>query len=300
MMNDPIRELMDSCRPQGDDLSQPEMQPLAELVSTDATVARQLDRSRRLDRAIAGAVHDVPIPAGLEQRLLAAVANSQMDSPPGHSEPSGDPPVSAGLSPEALQSLAVAGAVAELVTPRHKPVFGARRLWAALAACAAVLALILVPLAVNRQRDREVGYQELVSSALNWLPLDDGWSSDDKIWTSYPLPRQLPATRLDRRQQVQLADFNLTAYCYDVVLQGGSSARIFVFDKPRGFALPAAPPVKPMFTQGKCVAAWTSGGLAYVMVLDGGEDDYKRLIQSTSQLASLSPVAATSCPTRTV
>ena len=75
-MNDSIRKLIDSCRPHGDDLGLPEMQPLADLIATDAVTARQLDRSRQLDDTIAIAVQEVPTPSGLEQRLLAALSDS--------------------------------------------------------------------------------------------------------------------------------------------------------------------------------------------------------------------------------
>lgn len=295
-MNDSIRELMDSCPPQGDGLGQPEMRPLVDLIAADAGVARQLDRSRRLDVGISRAVQDVPIPAGLEQRLLAALGEHPGVSPQEPSKPLGDASGSAsGLDLESRPSAAAADL--DLVTPGGKPALGSWRLWATLATCAAALALI--PLLVNRQPVGEVGYEELVSSALNWELSDEAWLSDHAIWTRYPLPKQMTVMRLDGRQEVQLSQFKLTAYCYAVALQSGS-ARIFVFDKPLGFTLPTAPPVQPMFTQGRCVAAWTSDGLVYVLVLDGGENDYKRAIQNPRQISFWAPAVRTSFPIGTV
>ena len=73
-----------------------------------------------------------------------------------------------------------------------------------------------------------------------------------------------------------------------------------VFAKPSGFELPTAPPRVPISTMGKCVAAWTGNGLAYVLVLEGGDEDYNRLIRRTSQVALSLPLDATLCATRTV
>jgi hypothetical protein len=72
-----IREQMDACRPDSDDLHLPEhAADLAELtagVRENGPVRAQFELSQQVDRVVRGAMQDVSLPAGLEARLLAAV-----------------------------------------------------------------------------------------------------------------------------------------------------------------------------------------------------------------------------------
>ena len=77
-----IREQMDACRPDSDDLHLPEhAADLAELqvgLRESAEVRCELDRIQQSDRIIRSATHDVSLPAGLEAKLLAAVQAAQL------------------------------------------------------------------------------------------------------------------------------------------------------------------------------------------------------------------------------
>jgi hypothetical protein len=294
-MNDSIRKLIDSCRPHGDDLGLPEMQPLADLIATDAVTARQLDRSRQLDDTIAIAVQEVPTPSGLEQRLLAALS----DSATGVTEAG-----STSLAESALSAdLPADGTSVDKVVVRPQPgILRSRRLWMAVATCASVT--VIVAFALNRSSGPNVSYNELVSAALNWNPAEEDWKKGNLIWKSHPLPKQIRATGVDQRQEYKLPTYGVRSKCYELKLKGGggSKALVFVFAKPPGFALPNAPPASTGSTGGKCVAAWISGGLVYVLVVAGknAERDYRDAVRSALQLTLHRPVTDILCPIGTV
>ena len=98
-----IRQQMDACRPDSDDLHLPEhAADLAELqagLRERSEVRSQWERSQHDGRIIRGAMHDVSLPAGLEARLLAAVQAAQAQPLAGVKQavqvetPAGDHPV---------------------------------------------------------------------------------------------------------------------------------------------------------------------------------------------------------------
>jgi hypothetical protein len=73
-----LRELLDTLRPGSDDLSRSEFAELAQRLQRDPQFKEMAARSQRLDQAISDAMHDLPIPAGSVDRLLA-----RLDVPPG-------------------------------------------------------------------------------------------------------------------------------------------------------------------------------------------------------------------------
>ena len=295
MMNDSIRKLIDSCRPQGDDLRQPEMQPLTDLIADDAGVARQLERSRQLDCTITKAVQDVPTPAGLEQRLLAALADSAAVSIEERSASYGEP---SRADRQDLPAGRTCGNESDVVLPRKPSNSWRRRWWVPVATCAAMLAVIAI--VAFRRSGNEISYEDLVSAAMSWEANEDDWVDGNVIWKSHPLPKEIRVASVARRQKYRLPKYKVLARCYDLNLNGRGKACVFVFAKTPGFALPAAPPARPMFTLGKCVAAWTSGGLVYVLVVDGTEETYKRAIRRAPRIAFRWPVNETLCPIGTV
>jgi hypothetical protein len=294
MMNDTIRKLIDSCRSQGDDLRQPEMQPLADLIADDAIAARQLERSRRLDDTITAAVHNVPTPAGLEQRLLTALADSAAVA-------TETPSVSPG-EPSLVEDQPAGRADGDelVVRPKSQIVqVRRRRLWMAVGACAAVT--LVIAIAVSQSSGGIVGYDELVASALTWEVSGDAWVDGNLIWKSHPLSKEIRAN-VQRRQEFTLPRYRVATRCYDLRLRNGGNARVFVFSKPSRFELPTAPPAAPMYALGGCVAAWTSGDLVYVLVVYGTEAEkkYKEAIRRASQVTVRWPVNEIPCPTGTV
>jgi len=70
--NDRLREQIDACRPGSDDLGLPALSELADAARRDPAVAAELARSQQLDAQLRSAIRDVPVPAGLAERLLQA------------------------------------------------------------------------------------------------------------------------------------------------------------------------------------------------------------------------------------
>jgi hypothetical protein len=81
-----IREQIDACRPGSDDLALPELAEVAAAVEQDGAVAAELARSQRFDQAVSVAMHELPLPAGLAERVLAALEANKLSpapAPPG-------------------------------------------------------------------------------------------------------------------------------------------------------------------------------------------------------------------------
>jgi hypothetical protein len=66
-----LRELLDALRPGSDDLSRSEFAELAQRLQRDPQFKEMAARSQRFDQAISDAMHDLPIPTGSVDRLLA-------------------------------------------------------------------------------------------------------------------------------------------------------------------------------------------------------------------------------------
>jgi len=66
-----LRELLDAVRPGSEDLSRSEFADLASRLQRDPQFKEVAQRSQRLDLAIADSLHDLTVPAGAVDRLLA-------------------------------------------------------------------------------------------------------------------------------------------------------------------------------------------------------------------------------------
>src|SRR5262245_49923672 len=78
-----IREQVDACRPDSQDLNDPELRDAADAIECDERARRLFESSQRLDSKVRRAMRDVEVPNGLEQRLLAQftpVATTQVRS----------------------------------------------------------------------------------------------------------------------------------------------------------------------------------------------------------------------------
>jgi hypothetical protein len=87
-LNRRIREAIEACRPESDDLNDPDLEFLAQHLADDPESAALYHRTQDLDARIASAFHQVDVPSGLEQRLLArleSAVRSEGSSSPEHS-----------------------------------------------------------------------------------------------------------------------------------------------------------------------------------------------------------------------
>src|SRR5687767_10428691 len=74
------REQIDACRAGSDDLALPALADLATAVEGDRALAEEVARSQRFDQTVAAAMHDLPVPDGLAERLLAKLSEDGLDA----------------------------------------------------------------------------------------------------------------------------------------------------------------------------------------------------------------------------
>ena len=74
-----IVEAIDACRPGSNDLDAPEMNDLARRLKEDRRIAAAFESLQRWDVRVGNAVGDVPVPEGLQARILARLMSAEPD-----------------------------------------------------------------------------------------------------------------------------------------------------------------------------------------------------------------------------
>lgn len=250
------REMIDACRPGGEDLRDPGMVALADHLAQDEDARRVFDKVQRLDAALTAAFHDAPLPSGLEERLLAALRVAPA--------PTASPVAEPLVSPSRRRLLkAFAGAIA--------------------ASLAAAVGYVWYETVGERQ---EIGRDRLVQEAQQWLmdlrhEVDADWINVDA--------ESLP------HFPVQAIAAAPTQWRYTTTLWGGKSrvfrfplhnrqwAYVFVVPTRHAFVgVGSAPPraSMPEATAGWRIGAWQSGSHLFVLAVDGPEAVYRSLIRT--------------------
>jgi hypothetical protein len=272
-----LQKLMDVCR--GDaDLQLEELQPLAEQLATDPDARRLWERTRRWDESMRQALHDVPVPEGLEKRLLDRLAGSAVAG----SAPKG---IDAESGPIRSNGQAPAGDAEPLAAPQvlNVPRLAGRparlRQWAVvLGSAAALLAAVLVMWRPTQpQQDNEL---ELVQE---WLEcVDDAeWSSEGSPEQMFPLPAQLNVQ--PRRWQVlEKLRGSWTVVCYDLPSRG-DAALLFVARGKLPSLQANSPPPFPKSLSSWTVGAWSGPSTVYVLAVKGGTAAYQSILRVGSR-----------------
>jgi len=286
-----LGELIDACRPGSDDVSLPEMHPLADAMTHSPDVAQVYEKSQRLDAAIARAMQDAPEPpAGFEQRLLARLGV----------DPAGPPATSDSVAPGA-ERVNPQPSDAPDDKPAPQPLASVRhprshdlpvRIAAAVAAVAAV-ALLVVWLA--GRSPAPIGADELVQLTDQWRSRlsQSGWQTGAAPLKEFPLTRTVPVRSVDRWQTVSLLRPQAVACAYELTVADGGRAILFVLpDAADRFRLNSVPPAAPLSTQGQSIAAWTSNDLVFVLLFEG-RDRYNRIIHRPATALLIRMVGAT-------
>lgn len=266
-----LRELADALRPASDDLSQPELAELAEQMRHDPHWKAVCQRSGRLDLAVSDAMHDLPVPPGAVDRLLARLAAV--------APPTADDDARAPSHP-------VAGPV-----PRPSPRFSKRMAGAGVLATAGAIALVAYlfgsPSVVLGPEDilQEVAVFAMKPSVDEEHPMAVGAPPSD-----YPASAALVGKTVAWRKIDGLLDRSGVAYA---LRSAGAQATLYVIDahgsrrQPRLVDLPASPPPTPMSTTGGgAKSAWSEGHLVYLLVVDGGAQEYQAFVAQPRPLAS--------------
>lgn len=259
-MND--RELLrqiDCRRPDGRDADQ------SELAGSTANprVAELLARGAAIDRRVLAALEDAPLPAGLEGRLLAALAAAEIRQELG---PATMAPAVASVSPASL-SPADAPFARRRIT---------RRRWAY--AYGGIAAAVIVGLGAWNLLPPRYTEAEVREFALNFYRQDMPAAQSPAAAANLPFSQQIAiAPRVGRRVDGFL---NRTAAAFDLRTRSGAKATLYVASLSVA-GLPAAPPprLRPV-TGPQAVVAWQEGDLLYVLVVEGGEREYQQFVHA--------------------
>ena len=265
--NTNIHDGIEACRPGSDDLQLPEMSHVAEALAEDTALLQTYADVQGWDAKAAAAFRDVEPPAELQNRLLAALADErgtmgEMPAPatrksPRHDDSSRRLLIGGVLAASLLMALGVGAAVWNWPSPANEEV------WVATA----------TNLHGSLSGEWETG--DAPSDRPSFARLQHGVSATG--WTSVH-------STLDRN-----------AVAYRLVHPRGTTATLFVF-RPRQVdpRLPLAPPVEPSQRNSRLTTGvWTSDGLVYALVVDGGRQPYQSFLRSGSiaMLLCLLPLA---------
>jgi len=244
-----ILELLEACRPGHDDLADPAMAPLAAELAAHSELASLRDRLEEVDGAIGQAMHDVDVPEGLAERLLAGL---------------GERPA-AKVEEEAADSPTVAPA----------PVAGrrlSRRRMLAGTAALATTASLLVAVGIWWFGDPPVEYTKdmVLRDAIDFFQHDT--SGGGQLLAEVAPPEEFRFSRevlpLEGTRWRRIEGFlGCKGVAYDLTYRG-TQATLYVV-KQTVADLGRYPPNRPMQdTLGYPVAAWNSmDGRLYVLVV---------------------------------
>jgi len=262
------RKLLSICRPDRSDLTDEQLRAVDAVLEQDAALREQWAATREWDTQLQAAFTDVPVPAGLADRLLAAAsapsADDQTSSAPG-SQPLA----------EATDELTVEPAVA---FPRESR--WSRRAILSLAACAAALLLMAGPLAYWQWNDR-LTTEFVVDSARTWAAQIDlaGWNESTPPAADYPLDPVLALYNVTWQRTDLLSDSEAVVY-RGTLAPDHTTALLFVIRTRQGRALRPLPPTQPdSSTGGLCIGVWKSQGCLYVLVVRGSQRAYLRALR---------------------
>lgn len=243
------REQIDACRPGSDDLVLPALAALATAVEGDRALAEEVARSQRFDQSVAAAMHDLPVPAGLAERLLAKLGEAVLDE--------------SGVEEAPNEKVALA--------PRPRRI--SRRVALGGVLAASLLVLIALAIQFRPQPSRKITAEELSNAATQWF--DDvkhpsgGWRKLEPGQVVDGFVPPAAVTRQPQSWQSLKTTLGETAVAYDVSPQFGRRAVLFVVRTKHIYPVQSLPYSHVTNVSGYfSAAAWQSGGYLYVLVID--------------------------------
>jgi hypothetical protein len=256
------------------------MAALAEAIRQDPGVRHRYECSQQFDTSVMERFRDVPVPAGLADRLLAAI------------EPPRDQAVAesqALVAPLSSERDVRKGAEEAGRWPHRKR----RRMWLTMAGsltAAAALAgfLLLVPyfgVAEPLPDDR------LPGEILAWADavVRQGWNED--LQTAQSLRRPLDrAVRANPQRWCSITTaYDSQTIVYDVAPPGADMALVFCMQcRVPNSTLPSMPPWNAFSaTGGLTLGVWRHGDMVYVLVVRGGPRRYRELIEASPLIGLL-------------
>lgn len=255
MKKPPIRderiiEAIEVCRPGRDDVSDPALADVLAELAANPELAKHYERLQQLDANLGSAFRSVPVPDGLDQRLLARLQQARDKNVPLHGEE------------EQIDTDA-----ATAIRPKR---LSRRRVLAAggVVAAAAILVIAATVYIYNSQPYTEASVLE---HSVAFFQGDESPNLGKLVGQSPP-PEDFPFSRLvGRIPQIRWRSIGKFLGCagvaYDLPLC--DQATLYVVRKTVP-GLATIPPLRPQKnTGGFSAATWQEGNLLYVLVLRG-------------------------------
>lgn len=265
----PLHELLDACRPGSDDLAQPEMAAARAELETNPTARRHAARVEQFDRNVAAALHDVPLPAGLRERLLAKLGENAPSAEIAAKDAS-----AVGVADEEIPSAYAAG------DRRRRFVLATMGALVALAACA----LVAVSIYSGDENWGPAVIAEAAAPTLEEYTLRIKAPNAGEL-PAYPLSQFVLAGRQPPRFKVgNIAGCSGIAYM--LKSRGGVPGVLFVL-KPWGSVqdFPSRPATPQFDTAGRIAVSWAEQGRVYVLVFNGTSKDYPGFLRGSGTMA---------------
>jgi hypothetical protein len=240
-----LREQIDACRPGSDDLALPALADLAAAAGRDAAVAAELARSQRFDQAVSVALHELPVPAGLMERLLAATEANK-------------PSPQSGPEPEAGRSR-----------------WTRRRLLVWAGSLASVLLLAATTFLVVSRPSREVTQEELGLAVAQWANVNvapNSWKTASSLPAKFSIPDAISVKRPSKWRSLAVTGRGWAGHGVAMDLTATNPrAMLFVVSSPAKFQVTSKPaPITVSGFPGRVSArAWQNPTtrLLYVLVV---------------------------------
>ena len=295
----PIHDELEACRPDSNDLAAEELRRAAEAVSRDPGLARKFEQQQRYDAQLAKHMRRVEPPAGLADRLLARLAEADLEAVPL------DPQVAAPLPlseefPAEQPVVATAGDREESPVVESAPaarVTGKRRWLAAAGVAAALAASLLLIVAVQlywAAPGMEVSQEEFKQKSFAWLDTSRNgqWSADFRSAKLHEYPLQGVTTRPPQRFQIFDPDLQHTS---EMIAYDFSRGRFeaYLFMAKTEYRMPGLqniPPATSLPHTGPWhLAAWRNGPMLYVLVHNGNQRQFEELMGGSGPIALSTP-----------
>jgi hypothetical protein len=282
-----IREAIECCRPDSSDLGMPEMACLAEAIDADADLRAAHERIQQFDAHVARIFQDVPLPEGLEDRLLARLAREEGPASSDGVDSKGMAAIVDSATDDGFDESAAARAdkLAEAAQPTELP---PRTMFpfALTAGVAAVLALgigLVVYFGMGTPEE-PISREEFVrqATAAVTTSLDEGdWNPD---LTLAPSEREFPDEEIAGKplgwKHTEVSSLDKRAAAYLLSERIGSEVVLLVIkSREQVVGLKPDPPRSSLPTSGQqSVGAWQSNGYLYAVVVRG-PDHRRRYIE---------------------
>lgn len=277
-----ICDALESCRPGSDDLHAPELADIADQVARHPHWKENYERIQKTDAKITAAYQKVPIPEGLQERLIASLHLAQ-------SQAEFSTVLTTAAEGEVDNPLPADSLTSAAAVPIATKIRKFSRRWLLLSGgilTTAAAIFLIVFLGMNNSG----GYtKETVQAEAIGFFNNDNPTTPGKLLTNSSYPEEFPLSNAIRHPNGIrwrcLANFlGKEAVAYDLPSPRGSVATLYVVKRTIPNLLDS-PTLNPSNTGGRCVAAWQENGLLYVLVVKGSQKSYEEYLAPRGPVA---------------